>query len=73
MDPDQRIDANRALDHEFFWSDPMPGGLVNAISRLQVSNYELLINHHKSSNTQFGAAKQGMSAFAPTGLQDRIY
>ncbi|VVC45087.1 Protein kinase domain,Protein kinase-like domain,Protein kinase, ATP binding site,Serine/threonine- [Cinara cedri] len=68
LDPDQRIDAHGALDHICFWSKPMPGGLGNAISRLQTSNYEFLVKQQK-----FGMVKQGPSAFAPTGLQDRIY
>merc|ERR1719443_2019312 len=24
MDPDQRLTADDALDHEYFWSDPVP-------------------------------------------------
>lgn len=40
LDPDQRIDAERALDHDFFWNDQMPADLRPVISRHTTSMFE---------------------------------
>lgn len=34
LDPKQRIDADAALNHDFFWSDPMPSDLSKMLSTL---------------------------------------
>jgi len=42
LDPSKRFDADTALNHDFFWSDPMPCELTKTLSKLQTSNFELL-------------------------------
>uniref|UniRef100_T1IJJ8 Protein kinase domain-containing protein n=1 Tax=Strigamia maritima TaxID=126957 RepID=T1IJJ8_STRMM len=39
LDPDHRINANDALNHDFFWTDPMPGQLSKVMSTLKISNF----------------------------------
>ena len=40
--PDKRLDAHSALDHDFFWSDPMPVSLDKMLSQHTQSMFEFL-------------------------------
>ena len=40
LDPQQRIDCDNALNHDFFWEDPMPSDLQHVMSRHRQSMYE---------------------------------
>lgn len=42
MCPSKRIDSNAALDHDFFWNDPMPQSLENMLSQHTTSMFEFL-------------------------------
>ena len=42
LDPSKRIDADAALNHDFFWTDPMPCELTRTLSALQTSMFEYL-------------------------------
>ncbi|XP_075416865.1 cyclin-dependent kinase 9 [Tenrec ecaudatus] len=42
LDPTQRIDSDDALNHDFFWSDPMPSDLKNMLSTHLTSMFEYL-------------------------------
>lgn len=42
LDPAQRIDSDDALNHDFFWSDPMPSDLKNMLSTHNQSMFEYL-------------------------------
>ncbi|KAG7273765.1 hypothetical protein CRUP_003265 [Coryphaenoides rupestris] len=42
LDPVQRIDSDDALNHDFFWSDPMPSDLKNMLSTHNTSMFEYL-------------------------------
>ena len=33
LDPSKRVDSSSALDHDFFWTDPMPGDLSKMLSQ----------------------------------------
>ncbi|XP_015786126.1 cyclin-dependent kinase 9 [Tetranychus urticae] len=57
LDPNKRIDADSALSHDFFWSDPMPGDLGKMLSQHSTSMFEYLApprrrqaNHPAPSN-----------------------
>lgn len=52
LDPSKRYDADTALNHDFFWSDPMPCDLTKTLSKLQTSMFELLTTPRR---TQGGA------------------
>ncbi|XP_071480845.1 cyclin-dependent kinase 9-like [Diadema antillarum] len=42
LDPKSRIDADQALNHDFFWSDPMPASLAKMLSTHNQSMFEYL-------------------------------
>ncbi|KAK7070195.1 P-TEFb-associated cyclin-dependent protein kinase Cdk9 [Halocaridina rubra] len=42
LDPSKRVDSSTALDHDFFWTDPMPGDLSKMLSQHTQSMFEYL-------------------------------
>ena len=42
LDPSKRIDSDNALNHDFFWTDPMPGDLSKMLSQHTTSMFEYL-------------------------------
>lgn len=42
LDPAQRVDSDDALNHDFFWSDPMPSDLKHMLSTHNTSMFEYL-------------------------------
>lgn len=42
LDPTQRTDSDDALNHDFFWTDPMPSDLKNMLSTHNQSMFEYL-------------------------------
>lgn len=42
LDPSKRIDTDSALNHDFFWNDPMPCDLTPMLSRHTTSMFEYL-------------------------------
>lgn len=56
LDPTRRIDANDALDHDFFWDDrdPLPNErkavLAKALSSISQSQFEYTARHRRTQN-----------------------
>ena len=42
LDPSKRLDSDSALNHDFFWSDPMPVDLSKMLSQHTQSMFEFL-------------------------------
>ena len=42
LDPKQRLDSDSALNHDFFWMDPMPSELTKMLSQHTTSMFEFL-------------------------------
>jgi len=42
LDPSKRVDADTALNHDFFWTDPMPMDLGNMLQHHNQSMFEYL-------------------------------
>ena len=42
LDPKQRINADDALMHDFFWTDPTPSDLGKMLSQLKHNNFQFL-------------------------------
>ena len=42
LDPTKRIDSGSALDHDFFWTDPMPIDLGETLSKHHTSMFEYM-------------------------------
>jgi cyclin-dependent kinase 9 len=43
LNPENRINADNALQHDFFWTDPMPCDLGKMLSQLTQSNFEFIV------------------------------
>lgn len=57
LDPSRRIDANTALDHDFFWdeNDPQPAekkALAKSLSSISQSQFEFTARQHRSRQQQ---------------------
>ncbi|XP_055389423.1 cyclin-dependent kinase 9 [Condylostylus longicornis] len=50
LDPKKRCDADTALNHDFFWSDPMPCDLSKMLSQHLQSMFEYLAPPRRPSN-----------------------
>ncbi|XP_023930530.1 cyclin-dependent kinase 9-like [Lingula anatina] len=42
LDPSKRLDCDKALDHDFFWTDPRPTDLAKMLSQHTISMFEYL-------------------------------
>ena len=42
LNPRMRLNCDRALDHEFFWNDPMPICPTKTLEKLEKSMFEYL-------------------------------
>ncbi|KAH8348139.1 cyclin-dependent kinase 9 [Drosophila takahashii] len=49
LDPKKRIDADTALNHDFFWTDPMPSDLSKMLSQHLQSMFEYLAQPRRSN------------------------
>lgn len=72
LDPNTRIDADTALNHDFFWTDPMPTDLGKMLSHHLQSMFEFLAPPRRPAQMmrhyqQLNAKPQDNS------YQDRVY
>lgn len=76
LDPSKRVDADTALNHDFFWLDPLPTDLSKMLAQHNQSMFEYLAPprrpnpmraHHMQVNSS--ASKTLMD----TGYQDRVF
>jgi len=73
LDPAKRFNADSALNHDFFWRDPMPCDLSKMLSQQTQSNFEYLVprrfNNHKLSAMQAASTvpNRGASTSATSG------
>ncbi|VVC41015.1 Hypothetical protein CINCED_3A005943 [Cinara cedri] len=79
LDPAKRFDADSALNHDFFWTDPMPCDLSKMLSQQTQSNFEYLaprrLNNHQSAAMRpaTAAASQGASTSTTSGFHERVF
>ncbi|CAI6367368.1 unnamed protein product [Macrosiphum euphorbiae] len=79
LDPAKRFDADSALNHDFFWTDPMPCDLSKMISQQTQSNFEYLaprrLNNHQSSAMRPASTvpSQGTSTSATSGFHELVF
>lgn len=77
LDPSKRYDSDSALNHDFFWTDPMPCDLSEMLSQHTQSMFEYLapqrrpghmrVHHHSM------AGRPKPSTSVETGYQDRVF
>ncbi|XP_025201919.1 cyclin-dependent kinase 9 [Rhopalosiphum maidis] len=79
LDPAKRFDADSALNHDFFWTDPMPCDLSKMLSQQTQSNFEYLaprrLNNHQSSAMRPASTvpSQGTSTSTTSGFHERVF
>lgn len=78
LDPIKRCDSDSALNHDFFWTDPMPCDLSKMLAQHTQSMFEYLapprrsgvhIRHHQVP----GGVAKSSSSMAESGYQDRVF
>lgn len=77
LDPSKRIDADTALNDDFFWTDPMPSDLGKLMSTLTKSMFELFAPPRRPAQMmryyQQMSGAQGSSKPQDNSYQDRVY
>lgn len=77
LDPSTRIDADSALNTDFFWTDPMPCDLSKMLSQHSQSMFEYLAPPRRSNNMmrQYQPSNVNQSQTKPQDntYQDRVY
>lgn len=71
LDPSKRVDADTAINHDFFWTDPMPCSLERMLATQTTSMFEYLAprrNGHAAAAAQ-AATAQAMAAQAAAAAQ----
>lgn len=68
LDPTERLDADNALNHDFFWTDPMPQDLGKMLSQHNTSMFEFLAPRRRG-----GAAAAQSTAARPVGNPDQHF
>ncbi|XP_053207228.1 cyclin-dependent kinase 9-like [Panonychus citri] len=58
LDPCQRIDASDALNHDFLWTEPLPGDLSRVLSQFNQSMFEYYKNSRRRRNPRPKIDKQ---------------
>ena len=69
LDPTKRIDSDTALNHDFFWTDPMPQDLTNMLSKHTTSMFEFLAPPRRPGNL---TAAQVAAAAASTNMASAV-
>jgi len=72
LDPNVRIDADTALNHDFFWTDPMPCDLSKMLSHHLQSMFEFLAPPRRPAQ-MMRHYQQMNSSQMPTKSQDNSY
>lgn len=76
LNPEQRIDADTALNHDFFWSDPMPCELGNMLSHHSQSMFEYLAPPRRAGQNRHNQHQMVNPLQArpqDNSYQDRVY
>uniref|UniRef100_A0A6M2DJ92 Putative cdc2-related protein kinase n=1 Tax=Xenopsylla cheopis TaxID=163159 RepID=A0A6M2DJ92_XENCH len=77
LDPSKRLDADAALNHDFFWTDPMPCDLKDMLEQHKQSMFEFLApprrpDHMRHHQHQMARAAQQRTTLE-SGYQDRVF
>ena len=72
LNPEKRINADTALDHDFFFTDPRPSDLGKMLSQLTHSNFEFLAPPRRRYQQQ-QVANAAAQRPQDNSFQDRVY
>lgn len=74
LDPEKRIDAHNALDHEFFWTDPMPSvNLSKMLRQMKTNNFEYFYRAPKPREESKMFSNNSNQTTSSTGFPGRIF
>lgn len=78
LDPSKRVDSDTALNHDFFWTDPMPCDLGKMLGNHTQSMFEYLApprrpTQHMRAHHQLPGARPTTSTVQDNGYQDRVF
>lgn len=73
LDPKVRIDADSALNHEFFYADPMPCDLSKMLSKHLQSMFEYLAQQRRRNRHQPTTTNQVQNRAQDNTYHDRVY
>lgn len=78
LDPQKRCDADSALNHDFFWTEPMPCDLSKMLAQHAQSMFEYLTPPRRAGNMRHhhpgpGPGGPKPSTIVDTGYQDRVF
>lgn len=79
LDPSKRADSDTALNHDFFWTDPMPCDLGKMLANHSQSMFEFLApprgrqNHHMRAHQSLPSGRPTTSTVQDSGYQDRVF
>ena len=78
LDPSKRIDSDSALNHDFFWTDPMPCELGPMLAKHSQSMFEYLAPRRRSHlknplQVNGGSSRPSTSNVSDNGYQDRVF
>ncbi|KAJ8688605.1 hypothetical protein QAD02_024400 [Eretmocerus hayati] len=81
LNPAKRFDSDSALNHDFFWTDPMPCDLSKMLAQHTQSMFEYLAPPRRSGHMRHfhhqmpatGQARPNTSSVADTSYQDRVF
>ncbi|XP_044269244.1 cyclin-dependent kinase 9 [Tribolium madens] len=74
LDPAKRADADTALNHDFFWTDPMPCDLSKMLATHTQSMFEYLAPPRRPTQMRHHSLpRPTTSAVQDSGYQDRVF
>lgn len=79
LDPVKRYDTDAALNHDFFWTDPMPCDLTNMLSKHTQSMFEFLAPPRRPGHMRhthralLPPTSMQAGTVTDSGFQDRVF
>ncbi|XP_001626865.2 cyclin-dependent kinase 9 [Nematostella vectensis] len=75
LDPGPRIDADSALNHDYFWTDPMPTDLTRTLAMHNQSMFEYLAPPRRGGQRQPAPPRPGPTqpSIVQSGTYDRVF
>ncbi|CAH1155334.1 unnamed protein product [Phaedon cochleariae] len=74
LDPSKRADADTALNHDFFWTDPMPCDLGKMLGNHTTSMFEFLAPPRRANQMRHHSMpRPAASTITDGGYQDRVF
>ncbi|XP_072391935.1 cyclin-dependent kinase 9 isoform X2 [Diabrotica undecimpunctata] len=74
LDPSKRADSDTALNHDFFWTDPMPCDLGKMLANHTQSMFEFLAPPRRATQMRHHSMpRPAPSTVQDSGYQDRVF